>query len=89
MSTIRMLTEDVRQLSRRTCMEAGGFLDDLQRLNSQVRAMVWEGGSSAEFRAEIEALIRAIEIQCDNLYQLGISVNREVDQWEEADQWGT
>jgi len=79
-----MLTEEVRDLSRRTCQEADNFLREVHDLSGQVRGMNWSGGGADQFRAEFEALVRALERQCEALNQLGIQCNREVDQWEEG-----
>jgi len=84
MSTIRMLTEEVRDLSRRTCQEADNFLREAHDLSARVRSMNWSGPGAEQFRAEFEALIRALERDCEALNRLGIQCNREVDQWEEG-----
>ena len=88
MSVIHMQTDEVRELARRACLEAEYFLQQTHELESRVRAMIWESGGSEEFRAGFEVRLRSLERSCEALDQLGILLNREVDQWEEADQLG-
>lgn len=91
MTRIRMVTEDVRQVAHGLNLTA----DELGSLPSQLRNIAqsitssWQGGNSDHFAWEIRHLAEELQMDVSNLQRLSISVENEINEWDNADKNGS
>ena len=90
MTTIHMQTETVRSAARQmtqAAAQADAELHSLQRALQDL-GYTWQGGSSDEFSAQAQDVLRQLGARSEALSMLAGRVEREVAEWEQVDQRG-
>lgn len=90
-STIHMDTELVRSGGRKILETAAEYTDLAQNLKQSASSldMSWEGPSATGYVRDLQKLVDSILTHSNKLEELGGRLLREVDEWINADQFGT
>jgi WXG100 family type VII secretion target len=65
---------------------AEAFLDQLNQLESQVKAMVWQGGSGTAFQGYFDTVKNQLRPVQETLHGLGTQIRGAARQLQESDQ---
>jgi hypothetical protein len=84
-----MEIERVRVGAKQLSQTAEQLQGGCSRLLTQVRGINWQGPSREDFIRQYEQMIRNIIAAAEEGIVLGQRVQREIDEWQEADQTGS
>jgi uncharacterized protein YukE len=90
MTSIHMQTESVYSSARQMAQSATQADAALQSLQRAMQGLdyIWQGGSSDEFSAQAQEMLRLMGAKNEELVLLAERVKSEVTEWEQVDQRG-
>lgn len=87
MGKIHLEVEQGRNLVQKVKRAANELFDSASLVKRKASSLpsYWSGGAAREFSRDVSRVVSQLEDQIDQLEQLGVALNREIDQWVEED----